>query len=383
MIITIIVFIFVLSFLVLIHEFGHFIVAKKFGIKVEEFGFGLPPRIFGKKFGETTYSLNLLPIGGFVRLFGEEEEQAGKDKSRSFMNKSTRVRALVVIAGVTMNFLVAILVISYIFTQGVFVPTKRLHIEAVSPESPASVAGLKPMDVILSMVSGKDTKFITSSQDLISFTDLHLDKKTEMQIVRCVPGKKSSSEIPCNKGFGPEKFTVIVTPRKNSPKGQGPIGIVISNLEQRKYSIIEAPFYGTKEVISLSGAMVSALGQLVFRLVTMAKVPSDIAGPIGVAQITGQAVKLGPEAVLQLLGFLSLNLAIVNILPIPALDGGRLLFIIVEAIFGKKVRPSFEQKAHQIGMVLLLTLILLITINDVRKIIDSSSLLHLMRGVFK
>ena len=379
-ILTIIVFIIVLSILVLVHEFGHFIVAKKFGIRVEEFGFGLPPRIFGKKYGETVYSLNLLPIGGFVKLYGEEGEVAGKDRDRSFMAKSKIARTLVIIAGVTMNFILAILIISFIFTQGVLVPTSRVHVEGVSQDSPAKKAGLLPGDVIWEMANDKEIKAIRKSDDLISFTNKNLGSKLRLTLFRCVQGKVQRENISCKTGFGQEELTISLIPRIKSPKGEGAMGVTISNLEEKRYSIIEAPIKGTLEVIQLSSLMFTAIIQLFWRLLTMAQFPQDVAGPLGVAQITGQALKFGPMAILQLLGFLSLNLAVVNILPIPALDGGRLLFIGIEAIFGKKVRPKVEIAAHQIGMIILLALILLITLNDVKKLFSSSSLGSILKN---
>lgn len=377
---TIIVFIFVLSILVLVHEFGHFIVAKKFGIRVEEFGFGLPPRIFGKKYGETVYSLNLLPIGGFVKLYGEEGEVTGEDKDRSFTGKSKIIRTLVIVAGVVMNFILAILIISFIFTQGILVPTNRVHIESVSQGSPAKNAGLLPGDVIWEMANEKENKVIKNSEDLISFTNKNLGSKLRLTLFRCVQGKPQGENISCKTGLGQEELKISLIPRKESPKGEGAMGVAISNLEEKRYSIIEAPIKGTLEVIQLSSLMFTAIIQLLWRLITMAQVPSDIAGPVGIAQITGQALKFGPMAILQLLGFLSLNLAVVNILPIPALDGGRLLFIGIEAIFGKKVRPKVELAAHQIGMIVLLALILLITLNDVRRLFSSSSLGSMLKN---
>lgn len=380
LVLTIIVFIIVLSILVLVHEFGHFIVAKKFGIRVEEFGFGLPPRIFGKKYGETVYSLNLLPIGGFVKLYGEEGEVTGEDKDRSFTGKSKVARTLVIVAGVVMNFILAILIISFIFTQGVLVPTNRIHIEGVSQDSPAKKAGLLPGDVIWEMANDKEKKAIKNSEDLISFTNKNLGKELRLTLFRCAQGKPQGENISCKTGFGQEELTISLIPRKESPKGEGAMGVVISNLEEKRYSIIEAPIKGTLEVIQLSSLMFVAVIQLFWRLLTMAQFPQDVAGPVGVAQITGQALKFGPMAILQLLGFLSLNLAVVNILPIPALDGGRLLFIGIEAIFGKKVLPKVEQTAHQIGMIVLLALILLITLNDVKRLFSSSSLGSMLKN---
>ena len=357
MLITILVFGIVLSILVFVHELGHFLVAKKLGIRVEEFGFGLPPRIWGKRFGETIYSVNWLPIGGFVKLAGEDIEEFDKpltseEKRRYFFARSKKERAAVLLAGVTMNFLLAVVIISFIFTQGVFVPTDRVHIEKVVANGPADAAGIKEKDVIVSFGGQK----IKTSEDLIRITKERVEQPMDVVIER-----------------SGERVTLNVTPRRNPPKDEGPMGVVISNLEERKYAWYQAPFYGLMEALNISYQMIVSLGTLLWRLLTFQKLSADIAGPIGIAQATGQAVQYGVMAVLQLMGILSLNLAIINVLPIPALDGGRLLFVVLEKFIGKRVKPQAERMAHQIGMIFLLALIGLVTIND---------LLRLFRGNF-
>ena len=352
MIITVIVFIIVLSILVFIHELGHFLVAKKLGIRVEEFGFGLPPRIKGIKRGETVYSINWLPIGGFVKLSGEDVDEELKipqpEIHRYFFARSKKERAAVLLAGVTMNFLLAVVVISYIFTQGVFVPTERVHIDKISDNSPASAAGLQAKDVIISLAG----KTIRTSDDLVSTTKAHLGEPIDVQIERAGAS-----------------LTLTVVPRKDPPKNEGPMGVVISNLEEKKYLWYQAPYYGLIEALKMSYLMISSLAGLLFRLVTFQPAGVEVAGPIGIAQATGQAVKYGIMAVLQLVGVLSLNLAIINVLPIPALDGGRLLFVVLEKFLGRRVKPQAERVAHQIGMVFLLALILLVTVNDILRLI--------------
>lgn len=349
---TILVFGVILSVLVFVHELGHFLVAKRLGIRVEEFGFGLPPRIWGKRRGETVYSINWLPIGGFVKLSGEDVEDEtnidAKDKHRYFFARTKKERAAVLLAGVSMNFLLAIVIISFIFTRGVFVPTDRVHLEKIAAGSPAEVAGLQAKDMIVSF----DDKSITTSEDLIHTTKERTGLPTNIVIKR-----------------GEETLKFTVTPRKDPPKDQGPMGVVISNLEEKKYPILQAPFYGTIEALKMSALMISALLTMLIKLVTLQPVSVDVAGPIGIAQATGQAVKVGFMAVLQLTGLLSLNLAIVNILPIPALDGGRLLFVVLEKFIGRRVKPQAERVAHQIGMAFLLALIVLITVNDLLRII--------------
>lgn len=349
---TILVFGTILSILVFVHELGHFLVAKKLGIRIEEFGFGLPPRIWGKRRGETVYSINWLPIGGFVKLSGEDVEENvtinQEEKHRYFFARTKKERAAVLLAGVTMNFFLAVVIISYIFTQGVFVPTDRVHIERITENSPAAQAGIQAKDVVVSFAG----KTITTSEELITTTKERTNLPTPIVVRR-----------------NGEELTFTVTPRKDPPKNEGPMGIIISNLEEKKYPVYQAPFYGMVETLKMSYLMVGTLLSMLFRLVTFQPVSVDVAGPIGIAQATGRAINVGFMAVLQLTGLLSLNLAIVNILPIPALDGGRLLFVVLEKFIGRRVKPTAERVAHQIGMAFLLALIVLITINDLLRII--------------
>jgi len=369
MFLTILVFFVVLTILVLIHEMGHFLVAKKLGIKVEEFGLGLPPRLFGKKIGETIYSLNALPIGGFVRLYGEDGEDGEPktenrklktDASRAFYARPPWQRAAVLVAGVAMNFVLAVGIISFLFTRGVYVPTDRVHVETVAPGSPASGAGLKQFDIIES-IGGV---YVKSSDELVSITRAHLDKVLTIVVLRGANFDESVKDSPCKSC---QTFTFSVTPRKDAPSGQGPMGIAISQLEKRVYPWYEAPVKGVTQAFILSKEFVKGLGRTFFKFATLQPVGDEVAGPIGIARVTGQAVNLGGLAVLELLGLLSLNLAFFNILPIPALDGGRLLFVVLEVVFRKRVKIQVERIAHQIGMAILLGLIVLISINDLIK----------------
>ncbi|KKR31404.1 MAG: Membrane-associated zinc metalloprotease [Candidatus Gottesmanbacteria bacterium GW2011_GWA2_41_12] len=360
MLITIISFLLILGVLVVVHELGHFVAAKKLGIKVEEFGFGLPPRIWGVKRGETIYSINALPIGGFVKLLGEDQDNTLNQKSkvksqklieRAFFARPVWQRALVLVAGVSMNFLLAVLLISYLFTQGVMVPTDRVHVEKIVKGTPAESAGLKEKDIIKDVSSEGKKEVLDSSDKFVKYTRSHLGKEITMTIDR--EGKK---------------LTFKLTPRKEFPKDQGPLGVVISSYEEKKYSLVKAPILGTWEAVKLSGVLLVGVGQTLWKLVSFQGVAQDVTGPVGIAELTGQAVKFGHIAVLELMGLLSLNLAIVNILPFPALDGGRLFFVLVEGITKKKIRPSWERNLHQIGMIILLALILLVTLNDIIKI---------------
>jgi regulator of sigma E protease len=408
MFLTIVVFLVILSVLVLVHELGHFLVAKFFGIKVEEFGFGLPPRVFGKKFGETLYSINWLPIGGFVKLFGEDEAGGGKvalpkkhsqgfvkgksfamkkeevlisssnsvieevtvseeitiekgrgktDLNRAFFARPVWQRALVVFAGVFMNFVLAVVIISVLFSAvGVPTPGNKILITGIVNNSPAEKAGLKVGDTIESINNVK----VVSPQQLVLYTKSHLGEKLSLEV------KNQSAKIK----------TVEVMPRKVYPSNEGPMGVAVSSdVIVRKYPWYQAPFVGTKEALQetamIAGGLVVLLSQLMFH----GSVPSDVAGPVGIAQLTGQLVQIGPAAVLSFVSLLSLNLALINILPIPALDGGRLFFILIEGVFRKKVNQRFEGYAHAIGMAVLLGLILLITLHDIIRVLTGQPII--------
>jgi regulator of sigma E protease len=372
MLITVLVFIAILSILVLIHEFGHFAVARLIGVKVEEFGFGLPPRIIGKKIHGILYSLNWLPIGGFVKLAGEDESEGShprlKHRKEYFFARSKKERAAILLAGVAMNFLLAVGITTFILTQGVQEPTGQVHIESVIPGSPAAAGGLKANDVIQSItyprnvlggysaskeiqLAPTEAKKIVVPADLIDTVKAHAGETVTLSILR-------DSHI----------TLISLIPRKNFPKGEGPMGVVISDLEIHVYPLSQAPVAATKINLERGWAMLAGIGALIGKLATLKPVGGDVAGPIGIAQVTGAAVKFGWKAVLEFMSILSLNLAVLNILPIPALDGGRLAFVFLEKIIGKRVKPAFEQSTHQIGMIILFILIILISINDVMRL---------------
>lgn len=348
MLVTAVIFFVVLSILVLIHELGHFMVARWVGVKVEEFGLGLPPRAWGKKIKGTIYSLNWLPIGGFVRLAGEDEdadERSAKRKSdkQYFWARSKKERAAILVAGVTMNFLLAVGITTVLLTQGVQEPSGRVHIDRVVEGSPAQTAGLQAGDIV---------QGVTTPQELIDYTKENAGTSITLSIVR----EGTPMEI-------------AVTPRKDPPAGQGPLGVAITDLETKVYPLHEAPITALKINLSRGWEMLRSIGVTLWRLVTLQPLTAEIAGPLGIAQVTGQAVRYGFTAVLEFMSILSLNLAVLNILPIPALDGGRLAFVFLEKFMGRRVRPAFERTAHQWGMIVLLGLILLVTINDILRLV--------------
>ncbi len=346
----IIVFILILALLVLVHEFGHFLMAKKTGVKVEEFGIGFPPRLFGVKHGETLYSVNVIPLGGFVKMYGEEMHEVGakrdtpKQAQRAFVNKKPWQKSLIIVAGVIGNFLLGWVLISYLFTQGVPAPANKVIVEEVQKGSPAAVAGIKVNDSIVQL----DSRPLTDSTDLINLT-----KKYAGQPIQLVVERKN------------KQLNITATPRKNPPAGQGPLGIAVTSFVEKKYPWYKAPFYGLTESVSITRTIIVEITKAIVGLVTLHKPMVEVSGPIGIANYTGQAIKFGKNAVLELIALLSLNLAIVNILPFPALDGGRFVFVIYEWVTKKKVNQDIERYTNLVGFFILILLAILISINDI------------------
>jgi regulator of sigma E protease len=379
---TTLVFIIIISILVFVHEFGHFLVAKKAGMKIEEFGFGYPPRVWGKRVGETIYSINALPIGGFVKILGEElgEEVAKEDEKKTFYSQSKKARTAVLLAGVLMNFLLAVIAFSIIYTQ-IGIPTKTdwVSIVGVTENSPAALAGIKEEDIVVK-VDGQEIK------DNDSFIRLTNEKAGEKMIIEIrrkkdnpcqekVLGGVPGMEISCQNG----NLLISVVPRENPPEGEGALGVVISQMEMKFYPFWQMPIRGSVEGFKEAFAWIRLVLEFVVGMVGRlfaGELPRDVAGPVGIFQITGQAVEGGWLAILQFLGILSVNLMVLNILPFPALDGGRLVFIGYEAVTGRRPKPSIERWINTFGMVALLLLLFLVTVNDVARIINTSNLLN-------
>jgi regulator of sigma E protease len=355
---SIIIFILILSVLVIIHEFGHFIAAKKHNVYVEEFGIGLPPRIFGKKIGETIYSINLLPFGGFVKVLGEEEHELSEKiidpalAKRTFVNKNPFQKISIIIMGVIFNFILGWVILSFLFTQGVPSISKFTRIEKILASSPAERVDLHINDIILKVSYNNNFFTITNPDDLIYLSKRYAGKPIKLYIQR------SGTSIVKN-----------IVPRKNPPKDQGTLGIGITNIELKKYSALQAPYYGLLETVNITYVTMRELSTMLFKFVTFQKQKVEVAGPVGIYVITKEAAKYGYIAILQLMALLSINLAIINIFPFPALDGGRLAMILYELLSKRKVNPLVEKKLNLIGIIILISLIILITIHDFVKLI--------------
>lgn len=361
-IITGLIFFAVLSILVVVHECGHYFMARFIGVHVEEFGLGLPPKIWGKKIGKTLYSLNALPFGGFVRLTGEDEipeehkDIKAKERPHYFWARSKKERSAILVAGVTMNFLLAVLITVGILVTGVKEPSGIVHITSISPGSPANLAGLLPDDTLRSISYIENGKAVEVAlrvpADLINATKKNIGLPVVLRY----------------QTHGQDKSVTLV-PRKDPPKGEGALGVGITDLVTKYYPWYEAPVAAVRINFERAGQMFTSLFSVVGRLLTFQKVENELAGPIGIAQMTGEAAKFGLKALLEFMSILSLNLAVLNILPIPALDGGRLAFVVLEKFIGKRIKPASERNAHSIGMIILLTLIVLVSISDILRLV--------------
>lgn len=358
-----IIFFAVLFVLIISHELGHFLVAKRAGIKVLEFGFGIPPRLFGKKVGETIYSINWLPFGGFVRLFGEEGGETG---TGSFASKPKKVRLAVIVAGVLSNLALSVVVFSIVYwVTGIPRDSGQVKILEVTAESPAQVAGIIPGDIVKSV----DSLVVNDTAQFINLIDQERGKKVKLVLER---------------DGGEKNITVI--PRTQTVEGQGPLGVVISSSEIYYPPYYARPFWGIyfgfKESVMWGKNILGGLGNMFINLFK-GEVPKGVTGPVGVAAVVVENAKGGWLATVHLMGILSVNLAILNILPIPGLDGGRALFIALESVIKRKTLARFEGYFHTAGMYLLLALLLAITIVDVKKLITAGSLAGFLESMLQ
>jgi regulator of sigma E protease len=347
-VISIVAVLLIISLMVIVHELGHFITAKRFGVGVLEFAIGLPPRIASIRRGGTDYSLNALPLGGYVSLVGEDDPAL----TNSLASKPPWKRAVILLSGSTMNFVLAILLFAATFVLGVDVPvpSDEVVIQAVVAGSPAAQAGLLVNDAILRV----DAKTVKTTSDLQSYA---LDKAG--QGVTLVI-KRNGEVLP----------PVPMTPRANPPEGEGPMGIQIANYRMviERYPAWEALGRGAQNAFAVVG--ITLLAPV---MVMKGLMPADQArpvGPVGITQITGNVVSQIPTTgwvpVLNLIALLSTSLAVVNVLPFPGLDGGRMVFVVLEWLRrGKRVSPQREGMIHFAGLMFLFGLMILITYFDV------------------
>lgn len=350
--VTAIVFVLILGLLIFVHELGHFIVARIAGVKVEEFGIGYPPRLFAVKRGETEYSLNLIPLGGFCKLLGEEDPS----EPRSLASKSTPTRLIVLGAGSFMNILLPIVLLTIAFMIPRDVSVEDVWIEAVAPDSPAEMAGIRPGDTILS-VSGNP---VQNRLEVNYYVHLNLGRTTTVELIDSDGGEKS----------------VTLVPRWDPPEGEGAMGIRFS--EEPVNLRTASKSYPVWEAVPKSATTMWETFTLLRNEVTswfVKRTTPQVTGPVGIFQLTGEASEAGPSYLLHFAAFLSLNIGIINLFPLPALDGGRIAFVLLEVVRrGKRVSPRTEGLIHLIGFAMLIGLILVITYADIMRVLRGESL---------
>ena len=343
---TLIYFILILGVIILIHEFGHFIFAKKAGIYVYEFSIGMGPRIFKwtRKNDETEYSIRLIPIGGFVQMAGEEiEDDPEVPKDKKFSVKTFGQKFMTVIAGIMNNFLLAIFLF---FLIALFngAPQNKAIVGEISEDYPAYTSGLKEGDRILK-VNGKNA----ATYDTLA---LELQVKT---------GKNIKLEVDRNG----QTETVNLKPKKVKENGEEVYRYGFTITDEVETGFFASLKYAFSKTFSLLHQMILVIGYLVTGNLNL----NALAGPVGIFGIVGTAADAGIWSVLSLIALLSVNVGFINLLPLPAFDGGRLLFIIIEKIKGKPVDPRLENTIHAVGFFLLMALMLLITYNDIIRLI--------------
>ncbi|OGL66880.1 RIP metalloprotease RseP [Candidatus Uhrbacteria bacterium RIFCSPHIGHO2_01_FULL_63_20] len=356
---TILLFIVVLAVLVLAHEFGHFIMAKKAGMAVEEFGFGFPPRLWGWRRGVTTYSVNLIPLGGFVKIKGESG--LWRDHSDSFAAKSGAWRFAVLAAGVVMNLVLAAILLTAGFTMGLpsmidenispsaTVREAELRIVTVAPGSPAERAGIKGGDALVSV----DGQAFADADDARAYIALHGDDEVMM-----VMGREDGTF-----------YNVTAKSEDIASVGVHGIGVGIVKTGLVSYPLHLAFVHGVLATGEYTKEVVGAFVGLVRNLIVEQRAGVDLSGPVGIAVLTGEAASLGFVHLLQFTALLSINLAVVNVLPLPALDGGRLALLLIEKARGRSLDGRSEAILHNIGFALLMTLVVFITYKDVVRMI--------------
>jgi regulator of sigma E protease len=368
---SILIFILVLVALIVVHEFGHFVVAKLSGMRVDEFGIGYPPRIFGFKKGETEYTLNWLPFGGFVKIFGEDmEEKLGEAPvtrdPRAFSSRPRILQALTLFAGIAMNLLFAYVLITATLVMGTpraltaeelpSATAVEVAVAGVLPGSPAETAGLVAGDYIVSASTATNSWSGTNADAFTAF----------------VVGTSPTEPITLNVKHGSEMKTLTATPVTGlieSDTTRSALGVQLAVVGVVPVSIVDAPVQGFLLTTEITKQTAIALVHFFGSLVTFTADLTQVSGPIGIAGAVGSATSQGLASLLSITALISINLALINLLPIPALDGGRLLFVLIEAVTRRPIKPSIANAVNTIGFGLLVLLMLIVSAHDVFKIV--------------
>ncbi len=357
---TVLIFVLLISVLVFLHELGHFFVARRSGVRVDEFGIGFPPRLFSWKRGGVVYSVNLLPLGGFVRIHGENGEDP--HDSTSFEAKRARTRAAILGAGVAMNWLTAFVAMAIALSIGVeaspesalgeWVENPRAVVSSVSVDSPAAVAGLRPGDAILSARRGAETLDGPTADQFVVFTSAASAKEIVL-----------SAEAP----DGAAKWATV-TPLFREDLGRPAIGATVLDSGYARLPLGSAIVEAGKYTVELTAVVASSLWHLAADALRREADLADLSGPVGIAVLAREASDVGAGQLLAFAAAISVNLAVLNLLPFPALDGGRLLMIAVEKITRRKLSAKWVGWVNLAGLALLLALMAVVTISDVAKL---------------
>lgn len=352
---TILATLMVIGVLIFVHELGHFLVAKYYGVGVEAFSLGFPPKLISKKVGETDYRISIIPLGGYVKLVGENpgEEVPPEKQARSFSHRPLRQRSAIVAAGPVFNLLFAIIALSLVFTF-TGLPYFKAEIGGVQPGSPAEEAGLQKGDLVLSINGQEVARWEDLSRLILSSGDEPLEVKfrrggQDLQVA-LQPRTMETSNI-----FG-EKVSARL------------IGVSApDHYEIERVDPLSAWWHGLTYSYRILEVTVVSIGKLITQKVPL----NSLGGPIMIAQVAGNQAKQGPAQLIHFMAVLSINLALLNILPIPMLDGGHLLFFLVEAVRGKPVSIKQREIAQAIGLTALLTLMFVVFYHDILRVLGS------------
>lgn len=364
---SILIFLLVLFVLVLVHEWGHFITAKKTGMRVDEFAIGFPPKLFGIKKGETTYNFNILPIGGYVKIFGENAEEGASaqdvaDATRAFGARPKWAQAVVLLAGITMNILFAWLLFTITLLVGVptavdettATPAAELIVAATLKDTPAD--GVLPVGAQLISVASKET--VLTNLNPRTFSEFITTSAPEVVVVTYI-----HNDVEKTVTLTPQNGLVDNDPNKYI------VGTSLALVEERKLGVVDAVAEGFKMTAQGIISITVGLGNLITQAVVGTADFSAVAGPIGIVGMVGDAASYGIIPLLTFTAIISLNLAVINLLPFPALDGGRLVFVIIEAITKRQVPPAWTGWTNLVGFVLLMLLMAAVTFNDISRLL--------------
>ncbi|MEA2030253.1 MAG: RIP metalloprotease RseP [candidate division Zixibacteria bacterium] len=354
MLVNIVSFVFVLGLLVFIHELGHFLVAKKVGIKVESFSLGFPPNIFSKKWGETKYCIGIIPLGGYVKMAGENPTEEASGSPDEFMSKSISSRTAVIFAGPFMNYILAIILLIGIFYFGgrPLTDDTKVLVGEVQQESPAEKAGLKADDRIISVNGETVNQFDSLAYRIHAIVEKPLD-------LTWVHGKDTIQST----------IVTMSVPMPNIEGGMDTVGIIGFNEK-----IIGYEEFGFFESVKMGTVMAHTLVVQTFdfisKLISAEVSPKAIGGPLFIAQQSGKEAKKGVVNLFFFMALLSVNLAVINVIPIPVLDGGQLVFLAIEKLRGSPLSMKARMYSQQVGVILLLGLIVMVTYNDIIRLIQ-------------